>query len=159
MTRFLILVSLLPVSAFTQCISISDAAQHIGRKTCIAAKVMRVTETENGSFQLDFCAEAKCPFIVRVFPTDFDYVGDVRELAGKKIEISGKIRERNGQSEIVLRDSDQLRGTSANIPPIPKTYDVERRGNFSPGQFKGNRTSKRSHKRPPSEPSQEIDTE
>lgn len=75
------------------------------------------------------------------------------------MEINGKIKQWNGKTEIILRDLDQLRGSSAKLPSIPKAYDVERRGNYSPGQFKGNRTTKRSHKRPAKGPDEEIDTE
>jgi hypothetical protein len=32
----------------------------------------------------------------------------------------------------VLRDARQLRGESAKIPPVPKEYDAERKGKFSP---------------------------
>ena len=159
MARFLILALLLPLPVISQCIPPSEAAQHIGNKVCIAAKVLKVSESESGAFQLDFCATVPCPLVVRVYPIDFDYVGDVRQLAGKQIKITGKIREKNGQAEMVLKDADQLQGDTAKLAPIPKTYDVERRGNFSAGQFKGNRTSKRSHKRPTREPSEEIDAE
>jgi len=159
MARILALLVSFSLPAISQCISISDAAQHVGQKTCVAGKVLKVTQSESGTFQLDFCATASCPFTVRVFPADFDYVGDVRQLEGKEIEITGKIRQKNGQNEMVLKDSDQLKGDSARLVAIPKTYDVERRGNFSPGTFKGNQTTKRSHKRPPTAPSEEIDTE
>jgi hypothetical protein len=160
MARFLLLVLLFAAPAFSQCISISDAPQHLGKKTCVAAKVVKVSQNENGAFLLNFCAEAQpCPFTVRVFPADFDYVGDVRQLSGKQIEITGKIQRWNHQTEIILRDSDQLTGGLVKLPPIPKTYDVENRGHASPGQFKGEKTTKRSMKKPASGPSEEIDEE
>lgn len=160
MARFLLLALLFCVPAFSQCISISDAAQHVGKKTCVAAKVLTVTENENGAFLLNFCPDAQpCPFVVRVFPADFDYVGDVRQLADKEIEITGKIQKWNHVAEIILRDSDQLNREFAKLPPIPKAYDVESRGHVSPGQFKGNKTTKRSEKKPPSGPREDIDEE
>ncbi len=160
MARFLTLALLFAVPAFSQCISISDAPQHIGKKTCVAAKVLNVAENENGAFLLNFCPETQaCPFVVRVFPVDLDYVGDVRQLSGKEIEITGKIQKWNGVAEIILRDSDQLNGGLAKLPPIPKAYDVESRGHVRPGEFKGNKTTKRSEKRPKSGPSEEIDEE
>ena len=160
MARFLLAILLLSVPAFSQCVSISDAPQHVGKKTCVVAKVLKVTENENGAFLLDFCpAQKACPFVVRVFPVDFDYVGDVRQLAGKEIKITGKIQKWNHVAEIILRDSDQLKGDLIKLPPIPKTYDVESRGHVNPGTFKGAKTTKRSMKKPPSGPSEEIDEE
>ena len=160
MARFLLLVLLLSAPAFSQCISITDAPQHIGKKTCVAAKVLKVTENENGAFLLKFCPDAQpCPFVVRVFPADFDYVGDVRQLTGKEITITGKIQKWNHIAEIILRDSDQLNREFAKLPPIPKTFDVENRGHVSPGEFKGNKTTKRSEKRSKMRPNEEIDEE
>ena len=158
MARFLLVFLLFAVPAFSQCISISDAPQHAGKKTCVAAKVLKVTQNENGAFVLNFCADAQlCPFTVRVFPVDFAYVGDVRQLAGKEIEITGKLQKWNHQTEIILRDSDQLNGELAKLPPIPKAYDVENRGHANPGTFKGEKTTKRSMKKPPTGPDEEID--
>jgi hypothetical protein len=151
---FLLLTSL---PGWSQCVSISDAAQHVGKKTCVAGKVIKVTKAEHDVVLLHFCEEEQsCPFVVRVFPIDFDYVGDVRQLGGKEIEITGKVREWNHRTEIVLKDADQLNRDAIKLPATPKAYDAERRGNTSPGQFSGSRTTKRSHSRTPSEPSQEI---
>jgi hypothetical protein len=66
-----------------------------------------------------------------VFDRDLRNVGDVRQLEGKQIEIHGNIVKYEGRSEIVLRDASQLKGGSPKLPPVPKTYDPERRGNFS----------------------------
>jgi len=159
MARLLIVIFLSSLPAWGQCVSISDARQHMGKKTCIVAKVLKVTESENGAFLLHFCAEdAACPFVVRAFPVDLDYVGDVRQLEGKEIEITGKIQTWNHQAEILLRDADQLKNGLLRLPPIPKAYSAESRGNASPGKFSGNKTTKRSHAHP-KEPSDELDQE
>jgi hypothetical protein len=160
MLRLLALVLLASLPALGQCVSIASAAKHLGKKTCVAGKVLKVRQMENGAYQLMFCTQSDaCPFVVRVFPIDFDYVGDVRRLEGKEIEVTGKIREWNHQAEIVLKDSDQLDKDAIKLLPIPKAYDADRRGNTSPGTFSGTKTTKRSHSRAPQEPSQEIDTE
>lgn len=159
MARFLLLLLFFSLPGWSQCISISDAPQHIGKKVCVAGKVVKVSQAENGAYILNFCAADICPFVVRLLPQDYEYVGDVTQLAGREIEINGKIKEWNGQTEIILRDIDQLQGSSAKLPTVPKAFDVERHGNFSPGQFKGNRSTKRSHKRPPKGADEEIDTE
>ena len=159
MARFIVFLFLFSSAAFSQCISISDAPQHVGKKVCVAGKVLKVDETESGAVLMRFCATETCPFMIRVLPQDLEYVGDVSQLAGREIEINGKIKQRNGTTEIILRDVDQLKGESGKLPSVPKAYDVEHHGNYSPGQFKGNRTTKRSHKRPAKGPDEEIDTE
>jgi len=76
-----------------------------------------------------------CPFTVVVFSHDLKDVGDVRRLAGRTIEIHGAVKTYDGRPEIVLRDIKQVTGGAAMIPPLPKTYDVESRGHFSPGRL------------------------
>ena len=41
-----------------------------------------------------------------------------------------------GRAEITLSRASQLRGDAAHIPPLPKDYDVERHGKYSPGTFR-----------------------
>jgi hypothetical protein len=74
-----------------------------------------------------------------VFPSNLKDVGDVRELEGKTIEIWGRITSWRGHAEIVLRDARQLKGEAAKLPPVPKEYDVERKGKFSPTAPKTNK--------------------
>ena len=95
--------------------------------------VVRVKQGARGVHFLDFCDDFRlCPFTVVIFPRDLKSVGDVRQLEGKTIEIYGKIQSWRGHGEIVLRDSRQLKGEAAKLPPAPKEYDVERKGKFSP---------------------------
>jgi hypothetical protein len=67
-------------------------------------------------------------------------VGDVRELAGKVIEIRGEIKEYDDRAEIILESSKQLGGAAARLPPMPKGFDVEQRGHFSAGTFRAKRS-------------------
>jgi len=85
--------------------------------------------------------------MVVVFDRDLRDVGDVRQLEGKLIEIHGSIVQYEGKSEIVLRDSAQLKGKSPKLPPVPKSYDAERRGNFSATGKSPATTSKKKKKR------------
>jgi len=124
---------LLAATAAAKCISIEEAAQKVGANVCVTGKVLKVARSSGGSFFLDFCENYKaCPFTVVVFPSNLKDVGDVRELEGKTIEIAGKVQLWRGRAEIVLRDSRQLKGEAARIPPIPKDYDVQKKGRFSP---------------------------
>lgn len=86
---------------------------------------------------LDFCEDYRlCPFSVVVFPYDMKSVGDVRELAGKAVEIRGEVKEYDGRAEIILESRKQLGAEGASLPPMPKNFDVEQRGHFSPGRFR-----------------------
>ncbi len=91
-----------------------------------------MAQSKGGAFFLNFCENYRdCPFTVVVFPSNLKNVGDVRALEGKTIEVFGKITRWRGHAEMVLRDARQLKGEAAKIPPLPKEYDVERKGKFS----------------------------
>jgi len=144
-TAFLLLCS---IFAAGRCIPIEEAPTKIGDTACVTGKVLKVNQSRGGSFFLDFCEDyRKCPFTVVVFPSSLKDVGDVRQLEGKEIEIHGKIQEWRGRAEIVLRNIRQLRGEAAKIPPVPKDYDVEKKGRFSAGQG-GTRPARKKDKTP-----------
>lgn len=111
---------------------IAQAPNKIGADACVAGTVLKVVESEKGgAWFLDFCEDYRqCPFTVVVFTRDLKDVGDVRQLQGKNIEIWGRIRSYGGRAEIVLRHARQLRGEAAKLPPLPKDYDVQRRGGY-----------------------------
>ena len=123
--------------ASAQCVSFDQAQRHIGETQCIAGKVVRVQAGNGGVHYLDFCEDYRlCPFSVVVFSYDLKNVGDVRELAGKSIQIRGEVKDYDGRAEIILENRKQLTGEGASLPPLPKNFDVEERGHFSPGQFR-----------------------
>jgi hypothetical protein len=129
-------VLLLSAFASAQCVSIDKAKDKIGSNACVTGKVYHIGHTKSGTTFLDFCEDYKnCPFVVVIFARDLKDVGDVSQLEGKVIEISGKVEEYNGRTEIVLKDVKQLHGEAANIPPLPKNYDADKRGNFSAGSI------------------------
>jgi len=130
----LFLFAALPSRA--DCIPSSEAIKHIGATSCVSGKVIKVKQGNRGVTFLDFCEDYRlCSFTVVVFPTDLKNIGDVRELQGKEIEIHGPIKLYDHRAEIVLRDYKQLSGEAARIPPLPKSYDVEKKGHFSAGRF------------------------
>lgn len=138
---------LLSAPAFgADCIPFDQAPKHIGDTECITGKVVRVHATRKAHY-LDFCEDYRlCPFSVVIFSHDVKNVGDVRQLAGKVIEIRGEIKEYNDRAEIILDSRKQLSGQAALLPPLPKTFDVEQRGHFNAGTFrskKGRATSKK----------------
>ena len=121
----------------SDCIAIEHARDHVGEVKCISGKVLRVATNGHGTHFLHFCADAPaCPFSVVVFADNLRDVGDVRQLAGRTIEIRGPVKLYDGRAEIVLRRISQLNGGARMIPPVPKAYDVETRGHYSAGRFR-----------------------
>jgi hypothetical protein len=83
---------------------------------------------------------------VVIFSHDVKNIGDVRQLAGKVIEIRGELKDYDDRAEIVLESRKQLSGQTVGLPPMPKNFDVEERGHFSAGQFRAKR-SRSTHKK------------
>jgi hypothetical protein len=150
-TAAVISISLLTSLASSECLSIEQTKGKTGSRACVSGKVLKVVAGRGAQF-LDFCEDyAKCPFTVVVFDRDLRDVGDIRQLEGKPIEIHGTMVQYEGRSEIILRDSAQLKGSSPKLPPAPKSYDAERRGNFSASAKSAAKTStkKSKHQRTP----------
>ncbi|MFY9562329.1 MAG: hypothetical protein WAQ52_19020 [Terriglobales bacterium] len=142
----LIVLAALPAPA--ECVPFSDAHQHVGKTQCVSGTVFHVKEGNQGVTYLDFCEDYRtCPFTVVVFPGDLKHVGDVRQLKGRAIEINGTIQDYDGRAEIILRRPQQLGKNAALVPPLPKGYDVERRGKYSPGKFKYPKAAKKKTKK------------
>jgi hypothetical protein len=135
--RVVLMAALLcPCCSAAECIPFSEAGKHVGESRCITGKVLKVKAGSRGVTFLDFCQDYRlCPFTVVVFPGDLRNVGDVRQLQGKEVEIHGHIRLYDNRAEIILRDHKQLNGEAASIPPLPKGYDVEKKGRYSAGKF------------------------
>jgi DNA/RNA endonuclease YhcR with UshA esterase domain len=131
-----------------ECVPFVDAHQHVGKTQCIRGTILRVEEGTKGVTFLDFCENFDtCPFTVVVFPDDLKHVGDVRQLKGRAIEVNGTIQDYDGRAEIILRHPRQLGKDAILVPPLPKNYDVERRGKYSPGKFKYPKAAKKTHKK------------
>lgn len=132
------------------CIAFSDAGKYVGSTKCVRGKVVRVEQGNRGVHFVDFCEDFRnCPFTVVVFAGDLRQVGDVRQLAGREIEIHGPIKDYDGRAEIILERLSQLHGDAARIPPLPKEYDVERKGRFSAGTMSHAKTAKSPRKKQP----------
>jgi len=144
----LALPAIASIQVSAECVPFSDAHQHVGKTQCISGTVFHVKEGSRGVTFLDFCETFEtCPFTVVVFPGDLKHVGDVRQLKGRAIEIKGTVQDYDGRAEIILRHPRQLGKDAALVPPLPKSYDVERRGKYSPGKFKRPKAAKKTHKK------------
>lgn len=142
MLRFaqILVLWLLPCSSSASCIPFDQARNHLGETQCVMGKVIRVEEGSRGVRYLDFCEDYRlCTFSVVIFPHDLKKIGDVRQLAGKMVEIHGEVKEYDERAEIVLEDSKQLGGEVVHLSPLPKNFDVEERGHFSAGKFRSPR--------------------
>jgi len=152
--RFLAILALAALPCYAgECLPISEAPKKIGAVVCIRGEVVKVAPSRTGTHFLNFCTNwRECPFNVVVFAKDLRQVGDVRQLQGKTIEIHGKVRIYSGRPEMILSDSRQLSGEAAKIPPLPKNYDVERKGRYSVGQFPGHPSKRKKSRSSPSNP-------
>jgi len=146
----LILLPLLvaATASASECVSFSEAHEHIGSTRCVSGKIFNIKEGTRGVTFLDFCENFDtCPFTVVVFSSDMKHVGDVRQLKGRSIEIKGTVQDYDGRAEIILRHPQQLGKNAALVPPLPKDYDVARRGKYSPGKFKRPKAPKKTPKK------------
>ncbi|MBI2677845.1 MAG: OB-fold nucleic acid binding domain-containing protein [Candidatus Koribacter versatilis] len=125
------------LAAPAACIPFTAAPEHVGESVCVTGKVLKVAEGKNGAWFLDLCDDHKtCPFTVVVFARDLRDVGDVRQLAGKQIQLFGKIKLYAGKAEIILKDARQLHGEAAKLPPMPREYDASRHGSYRAGRYR-----------------------
>ena len=139
-SRSILLACVLVRLSVAACIPFDQAHKHIGETQCITGKVVRVQAGTGGTHYLDFCDDYRlCSFSVVVFSHDLKNIGDVRQLAGKVVEIRGEVKEYDDRAEIILESRKQLSGEFATLPPLPKSFDVEQRGHFSAGTFRGSK--------------------
>jgi hypothetical protein len=132
----LVVAMLLGSFAGADCLPVAEARKHVGEVKCVTGVVIRVKRGERGVHFLDFCDDFRlCPFTVVIFPRDLKSVGDVRQLQGRMVEIHGQVKEYDGRAEIILEEYRQLGGAGVRIPPLPKNYDVEKKGRYSAGTF------------------------
>jgi hypothetical protein len=125
---------LLPSLSVAACIPFDQARNHLDETQCVTGKVIRVQAGDRGVHYLDFCEDYRlCTFTVVVFQHDLQKIGDVRQLAGKVVEIRGEIKDYDDRAEIVLENSKQLGNGLMRLSPLPKSFDVEQRGHFSAG--------------------------
>lgn len=138
--------------AWSDCVAVAEARKHVGEVKCVTGIVVRVEQGARGVHFLDFCDDFRlCPFTVVVFPRDLKSVGDVRQLQGRMVEIHGQVKEYDGRTEIILEEYRQLSGPGASIPPLPKNYDVEKKGRYSAGTFSHPKAKRKTSRRQPAD--------
>lgn len=147
-SQTLCIIFLFSSFARPDCLPFDEAKKHVGEIKCVTGKVVRVKQGSRGVHFLDFRDDFRlCPFTVVIFPSDLKSVGDVRQLEGRMIEIHGQVKEYDGRAEIILEEYRQLSGSGARIPPLPKNYDVEKKGRYSAGTFSHAKPGKKASKK------------
>ena len=135
--QILVLLFFSTIGTGATSVGFDQAKKHLGERQCVTGKVIRVEAGTGGGHYLDFCDDYRlCSFSVVVFSHDLKNVGDIRQLAGKMIEIRGEVKEYDDRAEIILENSKQRGGEIVRLSPLPKNFDVEQRGHFSAGQFR-----------------------
>ena len=162
--QILVILFFSTFAAAATCIPFDQAQKHMGETQCVTGKVVRVEAGSGGVHYLDFCDDYRlCSFSVVVFSHDLKNVGDIRQLAGKMVEIRGEVKEYDDRAEIILENNKQLGGEILRLPPLPKNFDVEQRGHFSAGQFRAphSRTTRKKKGRPtlPAEIPEDVESD
>jgi len=146
----LVFILLLTSFAWSDCLPFVEAMKHVGEVKCVTGMVVRVEQGARGVHFLDFCDDFRlCTFTVVIFPSDLKNVGDVRQLQGRTVEIHGQVKEYDGRAEIILEEYRQLGGSGATIPPLPKNYDVEKKGHYSAGTFSHPKAKRKTSRKQP----------
>jgi hypothetical protein len=119
--RPIVLMIVLQSASFGQCVPFSEARDHIGATRCISGKVVRVQQGNGGVHFVDFCEDFRiCPFTVVVFPSDLKQVGDIRQLAGRQIEIEGEVKGTTAEPRSCSSESANSAATPRKFPLCPR---------------------------------------
>ncbi len=92
------------------CVDFHDAQSHVGVSTCVSGRVVRAFTSRAGNAFLDFCPDYRhCAFKSVIFASDLPKFGDLEALVGRDVEIQGQITAYQGQTQIIIHDSVQIR--------------------------------------------------
>lgn len=92
------------------CVSIDEAKLHTGENTCVSGRVLRVFTSRSGATFLDFCQDYRqCPFTSVIFADQRAQFGNIADLEGRQVQLTGEITTYNGRPEIILREPRQIR--------------------------------------------------
>ncbi len=92
------------------CIDFREAAKHTGDNACVKGRILKAYTSRSGNVFFDFCDDYRtCPFATLVFSQDRDKFRDLEALAGRVVEIRGRISVYHGKSEIVIHEPSQLK--------------------------------------------------
>lgn len=96
--------------SLTTCYGFKEARTHIGETGCIKGEVVQVFTSATGNTFLNYCSNYKtCPFSAVIFSSDSGEIPNPQKYSGKNVEITGLIRAYQGNAEIILKSSDQVK--------------------------------------------------
>jgi len=91
-------------------INFTNAPKYIGQQVVISGQVDHVFVSETDTTFINFCKDYRlCPFSAVIFPDDRSQFGDLQQLIGETVQISGVVNEYKGNPQIVLQNPNQLK--------------------------------------------------
>ena len=91
-------------------INYTDAPKYIGQEVFVSGKVVDVFVSKTNTTFINFCKDYRsCPFSAVIFPDDRSQFGDLQQLIGETVQISGVVDEYKGNPQIVLKNPNQLK--------------------------------------------------
>jgi DNA/RNA endonuclease YhcR with UshA esterase domain len=103
---------LVPLVCWAQSTHINDgqAGGYVGQRVVVEGTVAAVFVSQSGNTFLNFgAAYPDQDFSAVIFADNASSFGNVEQLEGKRVAISGVVRIYRGKPEIILRSADQLR--------------------------------------------------
>jgi len=96
-------------------INFTNAPKYIGQQVVISGQVDHVFVSKTDTTFINFCNDYRsCPFSAVIFPDDRSQFGDLQQLIGETVQISGVVDEYKGNPQIVLQNPSQLSKESDN---------------------------------------------
>jgi DNA/RNA endonuclease YhcR with UshA esterase domain len=90
-------------------IGANDAAQHYGQEMTVTGTVAQVTIRPKVIYLNLDQPYPDSPFTLVIFPHDARKFGNLKELDGKNVEATGKIRNYHDRPEMILNTAKQLK--------------------------------------------------
>lgn len=97
----------------------AQAAEHIGKEAAVTGRVATVATRGTTTFLNLGAAFPNHTFTGVVFSDAAEKIGDLKQYEGKVVTISGRIEDRQGKPQIVIRSAEQIRPADGAAPAAP----------------------------------------
>ena len=106
-----LLISLTAVPAFAETIPAAEAKNHIDKDVTVEGVVSEVHHAASGrAIFIEIGGRYPSnPFSAVIFKDHFNKFPAVDSLAGKTVDVTGRVKEYRGKTEIILDDPDHLK--------------------------------------------------
>jgi DNA/RNA endonuclease YhcR with UshA esterase domain len=95
-------------------IGATEASKYYEETMIVTGKVAQVTVRPNITFINLDRSDPSSPFNAVIFPEYTSTFGNVQELKGHDVEISGSVTEYRGKPEIILESTNQVKVVDGN---------------------------------------------